>query len=79
MDSRRLARLVIISLLLPVLAAIVADYILGMLPWITIIVSLIAIPLSSIIVTRASLVEFDKIIQEVAPVDLTNDTSTSDS
>ena len=79
MDIWRLTRLVIISLVLPVLVAVVADYLLDTLPWITIMVSLVVIPLSSIVVIRASLVEFDKIIQDVAPVDVANDAVVNDS
>ena len=65
----RLTKLVIFSLVLPVGGAIFADLLLETTPWITIVAAILVIPTASIIVTRASLAELDKIIQEVAPVE----------
>ena len=63
----RLAMSVLLSLILPMLVVIWVDYNLGLVPWLTIVASLILIPLASVIVIRTTLAEFDRVIELVAP------------
>jgi len=55
---------------LPLTILILVDFALGWTPLLTIVASVIFIPLSSIIVIRATLSELDRVIQAVAPVEL---------
>jgi hypothetical protein len=70
MNVRRLAMNVLVSLVLPLTILILVDFALGWTPLLTIVASVIFIPLSSIIVIRATLSELDRVIQAVAPVEL---------
>jgi hypothetical protein len=56
-----------LSLLLPVGLALLADWLLGTLPWITLVVGLICIPLASLVVIKAALRDFNRVIAAVAP------------
>jgi hypothetical protein len=67
-DVGRLTKLIIIYLVLPVTLALFGDLAMGLMPWLTLVVSVLAIPLASIVVTRASLAELDKIIEKLAPI-----------
>lgn len=67
LNIRRLFKLVLLLLVMPLSISISLDIILDLLPWLTLIVSLISIPLASIVITRATLSELDKVIQQVAP------------
>lgn len=57
------------SLVLPLAIAILLDFSLGSMPLITIGASIIFVPLSSLIVIRATLAELDRVIQQVAPLE----------
>jgi len=70
MNVRRLAMNVLVSLVLPLTILILVDFALGWTPLLTIVASVIFIPLSSIIVIRATLSELDRVIQAVAPLEL---------
>lgn len=71
MDVRLNVRRLLLSLLstfvLPMLFAIFVDFQVGMFPWLTIIASLVFIPLSTFVVIRAALSEMDRLIEEIAP------------
>ncbi len=71
-NIQRLLMRLLITLLLPLALAVLADYSLGWMPWTTIGASLIFIPLSTIVVTRATLSELDKVIRQVTPVEPEN-------
>lgn len=62
-DFRRLTKLVLFALIIPVTIGGIADYILDMTPVLLIAVSLFCIPLTSIWVTRVVLSEMDRIIE----------------
>ncbi|GIV70628.1 hypothetical protein [Caldilinea sp.] len=68
-DWRRLIRYILLLLVAPTLAAIALDQILAISPWLTLIVSLICIPATTVVVMRTALLEFEKIIEVVAPVE----------
>ena len=68
-DWRRLIRYVSLLLIAPTLAAIVLDQVLAISPWLTLVVSLICIPATTVVVMRTALLEFEKIIEAVAPVE----------
>ena len=67
-DWRNPARLLLLSLFVPVTAAFGLDVWLATLPLLTMAVSLICIPLATLLVVRSILAEFDRIIGMVAPV-----------
>jgi hypothetical protein len=68
-NVRRLTTLVFASLIGPLAAAILLDFSLGLTPLFTIGAALIFIPLSSLLVVRATLAEFEAVIQSVAPIE----------
>ena len=68
-NSLRLLRKVIITLILPVALAMLIDRQLGWFPLVTIGASVIFIPLSTVVVIRATLAEFDRVIQQITPLD----------
>ncbi len=76
-DLRRLTVLLLVSLVSPLTALVVLDYATGWFPWLTIVASAICIPLSTVIVIRATLAEMDRVIQQVAPLEETNDQADS--
>lgn len=61
------ARWLLLSLLLPVALAVVSDVSLGTLPMLTLVVSLVCIPLATVLVMRATMTEFNRVIEIVAP------------
>ena len=67
LEWRKPARQLLASLLFPVLLALIVDAMLGTMPLATIVVSLVCIPLSTILVIRAVLAEMDRLIEVVAP------------
>jgi len=66
-DWRNPARLLLLSLLVPVTAAVGLDVWLATLPLLTMAASLICIPLATLLVVRSILAEFDRVIEIVAP------------
>lgn len=68
-NSLRLLRKVIVTLILPVALAMLIDRQLGWFPLVTIGASVIFIPLSTVVVIRATLAEFDRVIQQITPLD----------
>ena len=75
-NIRYLANCVLLSLILPGALALVLDLSLGSMPLFTIGAALIFIPLSTVIVTRATLAELDRVIQLVAPLEADRQDST---
>jgi len=69
-NIQRLVTSILISLVLPLTVAFLVDYSFGWTPLTMIGASLIFIPLSTILVVRATLDELDKVIRAVAPVPL---------
>jgi hypothetical protein len=67
-NVRSLTRSLLVSLIAPLVLVILADFALGLRPWLTIIGSLIIIPVASVIIIRATLAEFERVIQVVAPL-----------
>lgn len=57
----------LLSLVLPVCAALLLDWTLGTLPWLTMVTSLICIPLATVIVGNATLRDFERVVALVAP------------
>ena len=70
LNIRRLTISILVSLVLPLLIVVLLDLNLGSTPMLTIVASLILIPISSIIVVRTVLSELDKVIQTVAPLEI---------
>lgn len=70
MNVRYLGNTVLYSLILPLTIAVLLDLNLGWQPILTIGASLIFIPLASLIVIKATLAEFNRVIEQVAPVEL---------
>jgi hypothetical protein len=68
-NVRRLATLVFASLIVPMAIALLLDFGLGSTPLFTICATVIFVPLSSLIVVRATLAEFEAVIQAVAPLE----------
>lgn len=64
---QRLAKLVLLVLIVPLAAAYFLDNLIGIAPWATIVAIIVCIPLATILVSRAALHEMDKVIQVVAP------------
>jgi hypothetical protein len=71
-NSRRLAKGILLSLVSPLTIAFLLDLSLGWGPLLTIGASIIFIPLASVIVIRATLSELERVIQEVAPIEPEN-------
>ena len=65
----RLLRNVTVSLVLPLAFAMLVDMQFGWFPLVTIGAIVIFIPLSTVIVIRATLAEFDRVIQQITPLD----------
>lgn len=68
-NVQRLAGILLASLLLPLGAALVLDLSLGWMPLLTIGATVIFIPLSTVLVIRATLAELDMVINSVAPLE----------
>lgn len=70
LNVRRLLMLITYSLFLPMSALLLLDYVTGWFPWLTIAACVIFIPLSTLIVIRATLAEMDRVIELVAPLEV---------
>ncbi len=66
-DVKGLALRLLLSLLLPVTVALLLDLLLGTLPWMTLAMSLVCIPLATVIVGNATLRDFERVVALVAP------------
>ena len=75
-DWRRLVKWLLATLIVPVLLAILFDLLIATLPILTLITSLICIPVATIFVSRAILSEMDRVLTVLAPEvpELENDT-----
>lgn len=62
-DYQRLSKLILLALVVPVTVGGIADYLLGMSPYLLIASSLLCIPLSTVLVTRVTLAELDRVIE----------------
>lgn len=79
-DWRRLGIRLLVTLVLPVLVALWMDRLLATSPMLTMVIAIICIPVSTFVVMRTALLEFDRIIEEVAPPELVaDDSATNDS
>ncbi len=67
-NIRRLMLSVLVSLVLPFVIVVLLDLNLGLTPLLTIVASVVLIPISSVIVIRSALSELDRVIEEVAPL-----------
>ena len=67
-----------LALILPVTLAMVVDMVLGYWPWITLIVSSFAFPISGIVVIRSTMEELQRVIDEVAPKSMEADEPAND-
>jgi hypothetical protein len=77
-DWRSPAWQLLLSLFLPVGLAIGLDLMMATLPLATMSISLICIPLATVLVTRSILAEFDKVIETVAPQPIAGDAAIED-
>lgn len=68
--SRRLLSRLLWALLLPVAAAFAADAALDTAPLLAVVATVVCIPLATLLVSRAALVELNKVIQQVAPAEV---------
>ncbi len=66
-NVHRVAKTLLLTLVIPVSAAILIDVFTGTLPVMTIVASLLCIPLSSVVVGRTLVAEMDRVISIVAP------------
>jgi hypothetical protein len=66
-DVRRALKALLLTLVLPVTAAVLIDVTTGLLPSLTIVAALICIPLATIVVNRTVLAEFERVVKIVAP------------
>lgn len=78
LDLRRLVKLFLLMLVLPVVGAFIIDLLFNLTPLLTIVSSVICIPLTSVVITKVTLAEFDKVIDQVAPKEPEVDTNSSD-
>jgi hypothetical protein len=66
-DVWRALKALLLTLVLPLTAAVVFDVATGTLPVLTIVAVVICIPLATIVVNRTVLAEFDRVVRIVAP------------
>lgn len=66
-DWRRLTKRLLLTLIVPALLAIAIDLLIGTLPILTLVTSLICIPAATVIVGRAILSEMDRVLMVLAP------------
>jgi hypothetical protein len=66
-DLWRAVKALVLTLVIPMAIAGVADVTMGTLPWLTIAAVVIFIPLASVVVNRTLLAEFDRVVALVAP------------
>ena len=69
LNIRRLLTSLICGFVLPISVAMIIDVQLGWFPWVTIVASVILIPLATVVVIRVALSEMDQMIRELAPFD----------
>ena len=68
-DVRRLLRVLLLAGVFPLTALILTDLAVGLWPILTIFGTAVVLPLGSFLVSRAALDEFNKVIEEVAPLE----------
>jgi hypothetical protein len=68
-NLRRLTGILLASLVAPLGMALLLDLSLGWMPILTIAATVIFVPLSTVLVVRATLAELDLVISQVAPLD----------
>jgi len=66
-DVRRAIKALLLTLVLPLTAAVLIDLTTGLLPVLTIVGVVVCIPLATIVVNRTVLAEFDRVVKIVAP------------
>jgi hypothetical protein len=66
-NTRKLAAILLLGLLLPVTAALAVDLTIGTLPTVSIVAIVVCFPTAAILISRTVLHELDRVIQEVAP------------
>lgn len=66
-DWRRLTKWLMLTLIVPVVSAIIFDLLIGTLPILTLVTSLICIPVATFFVGRAILSEMDRVLAVLAP------------
>jgi hypothetical protein len=64
-------KVLLLTLVIPMSIAGIADVTMGTLPWLTIVAVVICIPLASVVVNRTLLAEFDRVVALVAPEEAT--------
>lgn len=64
---RRLVKYTLLLLVLPVTGAVILDLVTALAPVLTLLASLICIPLAAVVVNRAILAELQQVIDVVAP------------
>lgn len=77
LNVRRMLTKLILLLILPVTLCICIDLLFDLMPLLTIVSSIICIPLASVVVIKTTLAEFDEVIQRVAPVESGESSSSS--
>lgn len=68
-DWQQLSIRLLLTLIVPVSFALLLDWWLTSLPLLTMIISLICIPIATVVVVQTALNELDRVIAEVAPPD----------
>lgn len=68
-DWRRLGIRLLVTLVLPVLFALLLDRWLTTSPFLTMVTAVICIPVATFVVIRTALLELDRIIEQVAPLE----------
>ncbi|MEM7537929.1 MAG: hypothetical protein AAF639_37510 [Chloroflexota bacterium] len=68
-DVKLLIQYVLLTLVLPFAVAITIDLVFGFMPFFTIGAIIIFIPLSTVVVIRKSLMELNRVIDAVAPIE----------
>jgi len=72
-DLWRGVRALLFTLVIPMSLVVTADMLTGLLPWLTVAAVLICIPLATIVVNHAILLEFDRVVSVVAPKEPADD------
>jgi len=68
-NVRQIGLIFAATLVIPLAVGVFVDIVFGTVPMATLVLGFIAIPLSSLFVLRSTLSEFDRVIQEVAPLE----------
>ena len=66
-DTRKLATIFGLGLLLPVSTALAVDLLSGTFPFISVVVIVVCFPVATFLMSRTALRELDRVIQAVAP------------